>query len=149
MYIAKNISLSLHENVLLCSTFYCRDLVRKNQLILSDFHPYFSKNKFRGFSLNEKRTRAKKRKACDRNNYKIKQNRSSSTVIFSTVAFEFFKYLTNQSYGYLLTESKDIPGNVTHDILKVFTTVNQISNLYTVNLYRTTSSILTLYSICC
>ena len=55
MYIAKNISLSLHENVLLCSTFYCRDLVRKNQLILSDFHPYFSKNKFRGFSLNEKR----------------------------------------------------------------------------------------------
>ena len=54
MYMVKNLPLSLHENVLLCSTFSCRDLITKKQLIMSDFHPLFIKNKFRGFSLNEK-----------------------------------------------------------------------------------------------
>ena len=99
------------------------------------------------FTLNMKRTRAKKRKACDRDNYKIKENKNSSTIIFSTVAFEIFRskvftYLQRHSYGYQLTESKDIPGNVTHDILRVFTAANMVSSLYTVNLYRTTSSLL-------
>ena len=54
MYIARNCRLSLHENVLICSTFQCRKLGKSNQLILSDYHPYFSANKFRGFSVNEK-----------------------------------------------------------------------------------------------
>ena len=100
------------------------------------------------FVLNQQKSISKKRKACDRDNYKVKHNSGSSTVTFSTAAFELFRcnvfmYLKQNSYGYQLTESKDIPGNVTHDILRVFIeTCGQVSNLYTVNVYRTTSRIM-------
>ena len=100
------------------------------------------------YVLNEKRARAKKRKACDRENYKVKQNQSSTTVVFSTAAFEVFRsnvcpYLEHQSYNFKLDQSTDIPGKVTHDILRVFTTISssECTSLYTMNLYRTTSRV--------
>ena len=46
MYMVKNLPLSLHENLLLCSTFFCRDSITKKQLIMSDFYPLFIKNNF-------------------------------------------------------------------------------------------------------
>ena len=90
------------------------------------------------------KTNTTKRKACDRDQYSIKENRTSTSVIMSAVTFEQFRsyidqYLRSKNYETRITIVPDQTGANTNDIIRVFLNGK---HTYTMNLYTTTSSIL-------
>ena len=103
------------------------------------------------YALNEQIALNQKIKACDRPSYSIKQNNGSATVTLNTFCFEIMrsnliKFLNRSSqYKFYLCPKTDTQGRTPEDIIKVVK-VNDVAksetDMYTINLYRTTSRLM-------
>ena len=98
------------------------------------------------YTLKQDLALCKKRAACDRYLYKVKENKSSTTVTLNTMAFEYFRrVIVNYLRGrcYRVSEPKpvvDRAGSVTGDIIRVLR--KDGFPMCTINLYRPSSRIM-------
>ena len=96
------------------------------------------------YTLNKNLALCKKRRACDRESYKIKKNKTSYTVTMNAVVFEHFRayiihYLKSyKRYKIKFTDVPDKTGSITKEIVRVF---EKETHLYTINIHTTTSRI--------
>ena len=80
------------------------------------------------YTLKQDLALCKKRAACDRLPYKVRENKTSTSVTLNTVAFEYFRgfivgYLKSDCFKYKVEGPKpviDKSGNVTADVIRVF-----------------------------
>ena len=98
------------------------------------------------YRLNKKLALEKKITACERVTYEVKRHSTCCVVTFNTGAFEYFrvevrKYLDeNASYAISVDEPTiDKNGVITQDTIKVISSTQAANDLFTINLYRTTS----------
>ena len=97
------------------------------------------------YALRNNLALCKKRAACDREPYKVKHNKVSTTITMNTVAFECFRstileYLRSiKRYETKLSKTPDLEGSIVKEIIRVF---DNISLVYTINIFTTTTRIM-------